>query len=58
LGVKFNDLGDECESRKTIQREEMCTRGKKLLGRNFLCMRKRREQEREIEAGAAMEGEL
>ena len=55
MGVKYNQLGEECESRKASQREEICKGRDNNFYTKFLCMRESREEERELGAGATME---
>jgi hypothetical protein len=31
MGVEYNKLGEECESRKEIQREEICMGGEDIF---------------------------
>ena len=50
MGVEYNHLGEECESRKESQRVKICMGwNNNLRDTKFFCMRESREQERDIE---------
>jgi hypothetical protein len=57
--VEYNQIGEECESRKESQRDEICMGWDNSLGKEVGVHEEKREQERELGGvGAAMEGEF
>jgi hypothetical protein len=59
MGLKYNQFGDECESRKTTKGEEICMAKGAVLDSHIFCMGRERQQKREcIGAGATMEGKF
>jgi hypothetical protein len=47
MGVEYIHLGEECESRKASQREEIVWVGTTVLVSQVLCMRKQVERKKE-----------
>jgi hypothetical protein len=59
MGVEYNQLGEECQSRKENKRLKIrMGGGQQLLHIEFLCMRRKGEQETELEDDVTMEGEF
>jgi hypothetical protein len=57
MGVEYNQCGEECESRKASQREEIRMGWDNKAFRTIkLCMGIKREQETKLEDDATMEG--
>ena len=60
MGFEYNNLGEECESRKANHKRGNLygLEGGRFLSVKFCAWKGRREKERELGAGATMEGEI